>query len=143
MSNFETTIQTYLENRAKEDSLFAETYKKENKSIEECCKYIMQQAQKMYNKRVNGERMETVEVSLKTFQVIQSRAICNHTSAYHNRIIELVNRNMGLIRRLREKYRLPQYMNVNGLTEAEVDEETLSNLRKGEPKYLIIRKVEK
>lgn len=54
MSNFETTIQTYLENRAKTDSLFAETYKKENKSIEECCKYIMQQAQKMYNKRVNG-----------------------------------------------------------------------------------------
>ena len=49
--------------------------------------------------RVNGERMETVEVSLKTFQVIQSRAVCNHTSAYHNRIIELVNRNMGLIRR--------------------------------------------
>ena len=47
----------------------------------------------------NGERMETVEVSLKTFQVIQSRAVCNHTSAYHNRIIELVNRNMGLIRR--------------------------------------------
>lgn len=54
MSNFETTIQTYLENRAKTDSLFAETYKKENKSIEECCKYIMQQAQKMYNKSVNG-----------------------------------------------------------------------------------------
>lgn len=54
MSNFETTIQTYLENRAKTDSLFAETYKKANKSIKECCKYIMQQAQKMYNKRVNG-----------------------------------------------------------------------------------------
>lgn len=54
MSNFETTIQTYLENRTKTDSLFAETYKKANKSIKECCKYIMQQAQKMYNKRVNG-----------------------------------------------------------------------------------------
>lgn len=52
--NFETIIQTYLENRAKTDSLFAETYKKANKSIKECCKYIMQQAQKMYNKRVNG-----------------------------------------------------------------------------------------
>lgn len=98
-TQFEDTIKNYLDGRAKEDSLFAETYKKENKSIEECCKYIMQQAQKMYNKRVNGERMETVEVSLKTFQVIQSRAVCNHTSAYHNRIIELVNRNMGLIRR--------------------------------------------
>lgn len=98
-TQFENTIKNYLDGRAKEDSLFAETYKKENKSIEECCKYIMQQAQKMYNKRVNGERMETVEVSLKTFQVIQSRAVYNHTSAYHNRIIELVNRNMGLIRR--------------------------------------------
>ena len=55
--------------------------------------------------------------------------------------INWVTRDWNLIRRLREKYRLPQYMNVNGLTEAEVDEETLSNLRKGEPKYLIIRKM--
>lgn len=53
-TQFEDTIKNYLDSRAKEDSLFAETYKKENKSIEECCKYIMQQAQKMYNKRVNG-----------------------------------------------------------------------------------------
>ena len=37
---------------------------------------------------------------------------------------------------------MPQYTTVNGLTEAEVDEQTLSNLRKGEPKYLIIRKIE-
>ena len=53
-----------------------------------------------------------------------------------------VTRDWGLIRRLREKYRLPQYMSLNGLTEAEVDEETLNNLREGEPEYLIIRKIE-
>ena len=53
-TQFEDTIKNYLDSRAKEDSLFAETYKKANKSIKECCKYIMQQAQKMYNKRVNG-----------------------------------------------------------------------------------------
>lgn len=53
-----------------------------------------------------------------------------------------VTRDWDLIRRLREKYRLPQYMSVNGLTEAEVDKETLNNLRRGEPKYLIIRKIE-
>ena len=47
MSNFETTIQTYLDNRAKTDSLFAETYKKANKSIKECCKYIYSQARKL------------------------------------------------------------------------------------------------
>lgn len=53
-TQFENTIKNYLDSRAKEDSLFAEAYKKANKSIKECCKYIMQQAQKMYNKRVNG-----------------------------------------------------------------------------------------
>lgn len=47
----------------------------------------------------DGKRIETIEVNLKTFKIIQSRAVCNQTSEYHNRIIELVNRNMGLIRR--------------------------------------------
>lgn len=51
--------------------------------------------------------------------------------------------NWRLIRRIREKYRLPQMMNINYLTHAEVDEETLKALRKGEPEYLIIRKIEK
>ena len=47
----------------------------------------------------------------------------------------------SLIRRIREKYRLPQYMTLNGITEAEVDENTLAQLKKGEPKFLIIRKI--
>lgn len=47
MTTFETTIQTYLENRAKTDSLFAETYRKANKSIKECCKYIYSQARNL------------------------------------------------------------------------------------------------
>lgn len=40
-------LKKYLDNRAKEDSLFAETYKKANKNIKECCKYIYSQARKM------------------------------------------------------------------------------------------------
>lgn len=44
---FETTIKNYLDNRAREDSLFAETYKKANKSIKECCRYIYSQARKL------------------------------------------------------------------------------------------------
>lgn len=47
MTSFETTIQAYLENRAKTDSLFAETYRKANKSIEECIKYIYSKARKL------------------------------------------------------------------------------------------------
>ena len=50
-----------------------------------------------------------------------------------------VTRDWTLIRRIRGKYGLPQQMTVNYLTRAEVDEETLRALRKGEPEYLIIR----
>lgn len=50
-----------------------------------------------------------------------------------------VTRDWTLIRRIRGKYGLPQQMSVNYLTHAEVDEETLKALRRGEPEYLIIR----
>lgn len=46
-NNFETTIKNYLDRRAREDSLFAETYKKANKSIKECCRYIISRARKL------------------------------------------------------------------------------------------------
>ena len=44
---FETTIKNYLDNRAREDSLFAYTYKKANKSIKGCCRYIISRARKL------------------------------------------------------------------------------------------------
>lgn len=47
--SMEQAIKIYLDNRAKTDSLFAETYKKANKSIKECCKYIYSQAKKLAN----------------------------------------------------------------------------------------------
>ncbi len=46
-TTFETTIKNYLDNRAREDSLFAETYKKANKSIKGCCRYIISRARKL------------------------------------------------------------------------------------------------
>ena len=42
----ETRIKTYLDERASKDELFAKSYAKENKSIEECCDYITSQAKK-------------------------------------------------------------------------------------------------
>lgn len=48
--------------------------------------------------RVGGERMETLEVSLDTFEIIQSRAVCNGTSKHHDRIIQLMKNNMWMIR---------------------------------------------
>lgn len=43
---FKETIKAYLEKRASEDELFAITYQKENKNLDECCNYIIECAQK-------------------------------------------------------------------------------------------------
>lgn len=39
-------IKNYLDQRAKEDEQFAKSYAKEHKSLDECLKYINQQARK-------------------------------------------------------------------------------------------------
>ena len=44
---FETIIKNDLDSRAQTDSLFAEAYRKANKSIKECCRYIISQARKL------------------------------------------------------------------------------------------------
>lgn len=46
---------------------------------------------------INGQRLETVEVSLSRLRVVQSRGLCNQDSPYHKRIVALVRRNMPLI----------------------------------------------
>ncbi|GAB0468836.1 PcfJ domain-containing protein [Alistipes putredinis] len=47
---------------------------------------------------IDGKRIETIEVSLKTLKVVQSRGVCNSNTEYHDRIIRLVEDNAGLIR---------------------------------------------
>ena len=46
---------------------------------------------------IDGKRIETIEVSLTTLKVVQSRGVCNSNTEYHNRIIRLVEDNVGLI----------------------------------------------
>ena len=43
---FKQTIQSYLEKRAGEDPLFMTTFMKENKNIDDCIKYILNEVQK-------------------------------------------------------------------------------------------------
>lgn len=47
---------------------------------------------------IEGKRIETVEISLKTLKVVQSRGVCNKNTEYHDRIIKLVNKNINQIR---------------------------------------------
>ena len=45
-NSFQAAIKSYLDERAKADELFAKAYNKENKSIDECCSYILGEAKK-------------------------------------------------------------------------------------------------
>jgi hypothetical protein len=48
---------------------------------------------------IEGQKVETVELSLSKWQVLQSRGTCNQNTEYHERIIELVKKNISLIRK--------------------------------------------
>ena len=51
--------------------------------------------------RRNGERVETVEYSLKKRRVVQSRGVCNKNTEFHDLIVNAVNSNSHLFKRAR------------------------------------------
>lgn len=61
--------------------------------------YYLKRHSLILSATIDGVRIETVEVSLKTFKVVQSRGVCNSNTEYHDRIIDLVDSNMNLIRK--------------------------------------------
>ena len=60
--------------------------------------YFLEKNSLILSATIDGKRIETIEVSLKTFEVVQCRGVCNENSEYHDRIIALVNKNANLIR---------------------------------------------
>ena len=62
-------------------------------------RYYLKENSLILSATIDGVRIETVEVSLKTFKVVQSRGVCNSNTKHHNRIVELVDSNMNLIRK--------------------------------------------
>lgn len=48
---------------------------------------------------INGERVETIEISLSRLQVLQCRGVCNQNTEFHDRIIKLVQKNIPLIQK--------------------------------------------
>jgi hypothetical protein len=47
---------------------------------------------------IEGKKIETIELSLSKMQVVQSRGVCNKNTEYHERIINLVKKNVRKIR---------------------------------------------
>uniref|UniRef100_UPI00262471AA PcfJ domain-containing protein n=1 Tax=uncultured Porphyromonas sp. TaxID=159274 RepID=UPI00262471AA len=60
--------------------------------------YYLKENSLILSATIEGKRIETIEVSLDTLQVIQSRGVSNQNSPYHDQIVSLVNANHQLIR---------------------------------------------
>ena len=52
LNPFEQALKTYLDQRAQDDPLFAQSYAKPKKSIQECARYCMQEARKLVKDNV-------------------------------------------------------------------------------------------
>ena len=60
--------------------------------------YYLKENSLILSATIEGKRIETIEVSLRTLEVVQSRGVCNKNTEYHEQIVNLVNANRKLIR---------------------------------------------
>ena len=75
-------------------------YIQEGQALHHCVftnEYHLKEKSLILSARIEGKRIETIEVSLETMQVIQCRGLMNQNTEYHERIIELVHQNMKQI----------------------------------------------
>lgn len=79
-----------------------EAYYDEGNALHHCvgqCEYYLKPNTLVFSARIENKRVETVELSLETFKVLQSRGLCNKNTKYHKRIMNLVHKNIALVRK--------------------------------------------
>ncbi|WP_308768919.1 PcfJ domain-containing protein [uncultured Bacteroides sp.] len=109
ISSFWKKIQPFLGMKIKEEGIIicplesVTQYYQEGKKMHHCvyeCSYFERNDSIVLSARKDGKRLETIEVNLNTFKIVQSRGACNGYSKYHNQIIHIVEKNMAeIIRR--------------------------------------------
>ena len=75
-------------------------YIEEGQALHHCVftnKYHLKEKSLILSASIDGKRIETIEVSLETMEVLQCRGLMNQNTEYHERIIELVRQNMKQI----------------------------------------------
>ena len=84
-THFKRTIEAYLAQRAAEDTLFAATYKKPNKNIDDCVTYILNEVRTSgCNGFTDGEIFSMAvhyydEDNIEVGEPINARVLVNHT----------------------------------------------------------------
>ena len=61
--------------------------------------YFAKQDSLILSARMDARRLETIEVSLRNYSVVQSRGKRNVNTEFHERIVKLVESNMNLIKK--------------------------------------------
>lgn len=90
MKKFEDAIRTYLDQRAVNDPQFATAYAKENKSIEECCRYIIGEAHKQQengravisDEEVYGMAVHYYDEDDIKIEEVHGGAVCHNAATY-------------------------------------------------------------
>lgn len=83
-NQFKAVIKAYLDDRASNDELFAATYAKPNKSLDECCNYILSEVQKSGQNGFADEEIYGMAVhyydedDIKDVKPINARVVVNH-----------------------------------------------------------------
>ena len=97
----------YFKLKFKQDELIikpitsVEGFLKEGDELKHCVytnSYYKDKDSLIFSAKINKEHIETIEVSLIDFTLIQSRGINNVNSQYHNKIVELVKSNINQIK---------------------------------------------
>ena len=83
--HFKQTIKTYLDERAKNDELFAVSYAKENKNMDDCVTFILNQVKRSKCMGLTGEEVYSLAVhffdedDIEIGNSIACNVIVNHT----------------------------------------------------------------
>ena len=56
--------------------------------------------------KVDGKRMETIEIDLTDYRIVQSRGLQNKQTSYHNQIVHLMKQGLPEIRKRNEEHKL-------------------------------------
>lgn len=78
-------------------------FAKEEEALKHCVfsrDYYKKRDSLLFSAKIKGERIETIELSLKTFNILQSRGLLNQPTEYNYLIDKLMNKNISKIRKL-------------------------------------------
>jgi hypothetical protein len=80
-----------------------EEFKEEGDELKHCVytnEYYLREKSIILSARVDGRRAETIELKLPEFKIEQSRGLKNQPTQHHDKIVELVKKNLEQIKKI-------------------------------------------